>query len=150
MSDPYTTITVNGATGSRFLASLVRYGIPVPPVLDWLVESGARSVDVGKVDADAVASFLDALLDAGWIDVDEPPLLFSPQVGEVVALRRDVLVELARPVAERVWIAIPRGTRGRVIARRRDDGRDLAIVELLEGDHRRARALVSTRNVGRC
>src|SRR4051794_20462158 len=96
MLDVTTTITINGDEGDRFLASLARYRAPVPRALRWLADSAYRSIEVDRRDAEQIAAFVGELIASGWIDVDQPPLLFSPRIGDQVRLRCDVLAEVAR------------------------------------------------------
>lgn len=130
-----TTITVNGDEGARFLASLARYGRPVPRALRWLVEHGYRSIEVDRTDAEQIAAFVSDLLTSGWIDIEEPPLLFSPRVGDHVRLRTDVLAEIARqaPGLPPMWRFLPAGTTGRLLGWR--DGHR-AIVDIDDTDRK--------------
>jgi hypothetical protein len=135
MLDLTTTITVNGDGGARFLASLVRYRGSVPRALRWLAESAVRTVQVDRRDAEAIADFVCDMLASGWIDADEPPLLFSPRVGDEVKLRGDVLAEIARqaPGLPPTWRFVPGGTMGRLLGWR---GEGRAIVDLDDEDRR--------------
>src|SRR5690606_23892564 len=118
MLDVTTTITVNGEEGARFLASLARYRAPVPRALRWLVENDYRSIEVGLRDAEQIAAFVSDLIASGWIDIAEPPLLFSPRVGDQVLLRTEVLAEIARhaPGLPPTWRYRPAGATGRLVA----------------------------------
>jgi hypothetical protein len=147
MLDVTTTITVNGAQGDRFLASLSGYRAPVPRALRWLAASIYRSIEVGRSDAEQVASFVQDLLDAGWIRVDEPPLLFSPRVGDHVLVCRDVLAEIGRhaPGLPPTWRFLPAGATGRLLGWR---GEHRAVIEV-HGMDRRLVVYMSERNVTR-
>ena len=125
-----TTITVNGQGGSRFLEFLgAKWSGPMPSVLAHLVDGSADSVEVEADLAEQVADFVDQLLADGIapFDASEPPLLFSPNVGDGVAIVRDVLLEFQPPArrAPRIWRFVPRGTRGRVLAHQGDTDRVL-------------------------
>ena len=156
MIDVTTTITVNGQEGDRFLASLTRYRAPVPRALTWLVRSQHRSIEVDRNDADEVADFVAGLLDAGWIDIEAPPLLFSPRVGDPVLICEDVLVEVARhmpgtppspgspgsaghPLA--TWRFLPAGMTGKVLGYK---GEERVIVDV-RGTERRLVVYMTTR-----
>ena len=117
----YTTITVNGHGGAQFLSSL---GRNLPPALALLVEQRADSVEVATFLAEQAAEFIARVqADRRTEEADEPPLLFSPSVGDRVTIVRDVLVEFHVPFSHsphsrvpRFWRFVPRGSRGRVIA----------------------------------
>lgn len=147
MLDVTTTITINGAEGDRFLASLSRYRAPVPRALRWLADSRYRSIEVDRRDAEQIAAFVGELLASGWIDIEQPPLLFSPRVGDQVRLRDDVLVEVARhaPGLPPTWRCVPAGTTGRLLGWR---GEGRAIVDV-DGMERRLVVFVSTERVTR-
>lgn len=119
----YTTITVNGPDGSRFLASLEPGFLGgFPPALASLVRDGAPygSVLVETDLAEQVAVFLERVIANGTVPDPraEPPLLFSPNIGDAVAIVRDVLVEFQPPRRRgpRIWRFLARGTRGRMIS----------------------------------
>ena len=135
MLDVTTTITVNGEEGARFLASLVRYYAPMPRALRWLADHGTRSVRVDRFDAELIADFVSEVLASGWIDVAEPPLLFSPRVGDQVRLRGDVLAEVARhaPGLPPTWRYLAAGTTGKLLGWR---GEGRAVIDV-DGEHRR-------------
>lgn len=135
MLDVTTTITVNGDDGARFLASLASYHAPVPRALRWLADNTYRSVEVDRTDAELVAEFVSDLLASGWIDLAEPPLLFSPRVGDQIRLRGDVLAEIARqsPGLPPTWRYLPAGTTGKLLGWR---GEGRAIVDLDDVDRR--------------
>jgi hypothetical protein len=141
MLDVTTTITINGDEGDRFLASLATYRAPVPRALRWLADSDYRSIEVNRRDADEIADFIDELIASGWIDVDEPPLLFSPLVGDRVLMRSDVLAEIARqaPGLPPTWRYLPAGTTGKLLGWR---GESRAIVDI-DGTERRLVVFVS-------
>lgn len=122
----YTTITVNGPRGSRFLSSLdARLDGRLPAPLAYLVREEAECVEVDTALADQIADFIGEELSADARI--EPPLLFSPNIGDGIAIVRDVLVEfqIAGKRAPRIWRFVPRGTRGRVIAHQGDTDRVL-------------------------
>jgi hypothetical protein len=133
MFDITTRITINGVAGDRFLSSLGRYRAPVPRALRWLATSLDRTIEVGRDDADLIARFVEELLDSGWVAVDAPPLLFSPRVGDVVVMPRDVLAEVARPrpgAAQR-WELVEAGARGKLIGWRERGGEEpRAVVDI--------------------
>jgi hypothetical protein len=127
-----TTITVNGHGGSRFLAFLAASGSVsrLPPPLATLVRaSDSVSIVVDLDLAEEVADFVDRVISDGTYEhtADEPPLLFSPNVGDGVAIVRDVLVEMQGRSRRgpRTWKYIKRGTRGRVIAHQGETDRVL-------------------------
>ncbi len=135
----YTTITVNGLGGSRFLSFLgEKFPGDLPPILALLVKGheqageqiGERlaSIEVETDVAEEVADFVERLIADGAVTNEtEPPLLFSPNVGDGIAIVRDVLVEflIAGKRAPRIWRYVARGTRGRVIAHQGDTDRVL-------------------------
>lgn len=127
-----TTITINGSEGERFLASLASYSAPVPRALRWLATSSHRSIDVGVGDAEQIARFVDDLLDAGWIEVAAPPLLYSPKVGDLVVLVGEALLEVARtaPGLPPTWICLPAGLEGTLLGYRERGGESFGIVEM--------------------
>jgi hypothetical protein len=147
MLDVTTTITINGDEGERFLASLATYRAAVPRALRWLADSDDRSIEVNRDDADEIADFVSELIASGWIDVDEPPLLFSPLVGDQVLMRGDVLAEIARqqPGLPPTWRYLPAGTTGRLLGWR---GESRAIVDI-DGTERRLVVFVSVHTVTR-
>ena len=126
-----TTITVNGLGGSRFLsilgAKLTRHLGRLGPALAPLLDGRAESVEVDTNLAEEVADFVERLLAEHTANADDPPLLFSPNVGDSVAIVRDALCEFQAPAkrAPRIWRLIPRGTRGRVIAHQGETDRVL-------------------------
>jgi hypothetical protein len=131
-----TTITVNGSDGARFLSSLIdtpgrHLQAPrMPAALVTLVEGANGSIEVAAEDAAEIAAFVDELLDAGWIAVASPPLLFSPAVGDVVAIARDLLVEVEQQLkGPRTWRFIGRGVRGRLVDWRTEDLGRVAFVD---------------------
>lgn len=129
MLDVTTTITINGAQGERFLASLASYRAPVPRALRWLARSEHGSIEVDRRDAELVAAFVGDLLASGWIDIDEPPLLFSPRVGDQVLICADVLAEVTRqtPGLPPTWRFLPAGITGKLLGWR---GEARAIVDI--------------------
>ncbi|HEY5949028.1 MAG TPA: hypothetical protein VIV40_26230 [Kofleriaceae bacterium] len=135
MLDVTTTITINGNEGDRFLASLATYRAPVPRALRWLADSEFRSIEVDLTDAELIAEFVSELIASGWIDVDGPPLLFSPRVGDQVRMRSDVLAEIARqaPGLPPTWRYVPAGTTGRLLGWR---GEARAVVDIDDTDKR--------------
>jgi len=123
-----TTITVNGTSGSRLLSFLsAKYAGRMPPILAALVHERIESLEVETDLAEEVAQFVEQLVAEGAVPADEPPLLFSPNVGDGVSIVRDVLVEFQAPArrAPRIWRFVPRGTRGRLIAHQGDTDRVL-------------------------
>lgn len=120
----HTTITVNGRDGARFLSSVdhtLRFRMPLPRALEWLLHSERPSIRVDPEDADQVAAFVEHLEAQGWITGISPPLLFSPEIGEHVLVVRDSLLELQLPRHHRrTWCFIARGTRARLVARHDD------------------------------
>jgi len=130
--DVTTTITINGAEGERFLASLASYSAPVPRALRWLAASRHRSIEVDPRDAEQIARFVDDLLDAGWIDMVAPPLLYSPKVGDLVLVVAESLLEVARstPGLPPTWLCVPAGTEGKLLGYRERGGESFAIVEI--------------------
>jgi len=147
MIDITTTITVNGTEGDRFLASLSGYREPLPRALRWLAAGEYRSIEVDSTDADQVSEFVDELLDAGWIDVAAPPLLFSPRVGDQVLVTLDVLAEVARqaPGLPPTWRFLPAGVTGKLLGWR---GQGRAVVDI-HGTDRRLVVFVSERKITR-
>ena len=119
-----TTITLNGAAGSRFLAQLgTLYRDAMPAALvEALVERG--SADLAASAAEELASFIDSVLAEGIVDAGPPPILFSPEPGDHVVVARDALVQLEVGKKSRpLWCSLTRGTRGRMVARYEDRGR---------------------------
>lgn len=129
----YTTITVNGPSGFRFLSFLgASFPGPLPSPLVDLLRGAADAVEVDTDLAEQIAELVervhaDAIVDGELEPSTEPPLLFSPNIGDGIAIVRDVLVELQPPGrrAPRIWRFIPRGTRGRVIGHQGDTDRVL-------------------------
>ena len=148
MLDMTTTITINGEQGDRFLASLASYRAPVPRALRWLAALPfGRSIEVECIDAEMIAEFVSAVIASGWIDVDEPPLLFSPRVGDQVRMRSDVLAEIARtaPGMPPSWRYLPAGATGKLLGWR---GETRAIIDIDDADKRLV-VFVSTAHVTR-
>ena len=145
--DVTTTITINGDAGARFLASLSGYRAPVPRALRWLAQNDFRSIEVDRRDADAVAAFVGEVLASGWVAVEEPPLLFSPYVGDQVRVCADVLAEVGRtaPGLPPSWRFVPAGTTGRMLGWR---GEDRAIIDI-DGMEKRLVVFVRTDKVTR-
>jgi hypothetical protein len=133
--DITTTITINGDEGERFLASLATYRAPVPRALRWLADNRYRSIEVDRTDAELIAEFVSELIASGWIDVDQPPLLFSPRIGDQVVVRADMLAEIARqaPGLPPTWRFLPAGTMGKVLGWR---GEERAVVAIEDTDRR--------------
>ncbi len=132
----HTTITVNGADGSRFLAALGEHTSRMPAILAVLARRRANGEPIDSVEvltdlAEEVAEFVGRMIADGVATPNEPPLLFSPAVGDTVAIVRDVLVEFqvaaasAARRAPRIWRYVPRGTRGRLIAHQGETSRVL-------------------------
>jgi hypothetical protein len=147
MLDVTTTITINGQEGERFLASLASYRAPVPRALRWLARGEYRSIEVDRNDAEMVAAFVGDLIASGWIDVEEPPLLFSPRVGEQVLIVEDVLAEVGRqaPGLPPTWRFLPAGLTGKLLGWR---GEARAIIDV-DGLERRLVVFVSTPRITR-
>ena len=129
-----TTITVNGVGGSRFLPVLAaKLGNRLAPVLAPLLDGRVQSLEVDRYLAEEVAELLHRLLSDGsgphpaLLDPADPPLLFSPNIGDTVAIVRDALVEFqgASRRAPRIWRYVPRGTKGVVIAHQGETDRVL-------------------------
>jgi len=133
-----TLITVNGPEGVRFLASLperVRPLVaerPIPPALAAMIEhvlAGPVDLDNLRLEvsaplAEEIAGFVESLTEG------VPPLLFSAEIGDLVLIVRDVLVEVQIGKREsRTWRHIEGGTRGRLVGRRGDLGK----IQLLDG-----------------
>lgn len=155
-----TTITVNGTEGFRFLSNLgaFRGQHTVPPALAAMIDhaSVARPHDLVSLEveprlAEEIAAFVDSLVHSGELGgLDEPPLLFSANTGDLVVLVRDALVEMhpagKKPKHEpRTWRHLGRGTRGRLVERRGDSG----MILILDGPEARDRAVVSDRSMTR-
>jgi len=139
----YTTITVNGPHGYRLLDFLgARFTGRMPPVLACLVDEDLDALEVETELAEEVAVFVDRLIAVGVVaSRAEPPLLFSPSIGDEIAVVRDMLVEIQprSPRAPQTWRYLARGTHGRLVAREHDGtGRVL----LLDGAHREEIAFV--------
>jgi hypothetical protein len=144
-----TTITINGTEGYRFLARLGGFEGRLPPALAAMVDQTSTphedtiSIEVESRLADEVAAFVDELVHAGFGET-ALPLLFSAQPGDLVIVVRDALVEVQVGKREsRTWQHVPRGTRGRFVARRGDTGKVL----LLDGA--RETAFISDRSMTR-
>ena len=135
MLDVTTTITINGREGERFLAKLADYRAPVPRALRWLADSAYRSIEVDRGDAEEVAEFIHEVIASGWIEIGEPPLLFSPRVGDQVRMPGDVLAEIARhaPGLPPTWRFLPAGTTGKLLGWR---GEGRAVVDIDDSDRR--------------
>lgn len=134
-----TTITINGLEGERFLSRLAGYeAARVPRALQSLASGDHRSIEVDRRDADQIAAFVDELIEAGWIAVQEPPLLFSPRIGDHVVVRRDVLAEIGREAAglPPAWGCIPAGTRGKLIGWRDREDDCRAVIDIYDAEHR--------------
>ena len=140
-----TTITVNGSQGERFLSSLHTYRAPVPRALRWLAQTPRRSIEVDPGDAEVVARFVDELLASGWIDVEQP-LLFSPRVGDEIAVTVDMLAEVTRQGrnAPSSWRFVEAGSAGKLLGFQGDR----CVVELF-GVERRVVVLVGEGKVTR-
>jgi hypothetical protein len=136
MAAMHTTITVNGVDGVRFLSSVahtLRFRMPIPPALEWLLHSDDPSIDVQAADADQVEAFVEQLHADGLIP-NVPPLLFSPRLGDEVLIARDALLEvLGSRRAPRTWVFVERGTRARLVARHDGLGR----IVIGDGPHAR-------------
>ncbi len=144
-----TTITVNGTEGLQFLASLQeRRTHPVPPALVAMIEHvislrpdeldiEAVRLEVTSPLADEIAAFIDDLSGGRG-----QPLLFSAEIGDLVVVVRDVLVEMQATKREpRTWRYVNGGSCGRLVARRGDLGKVL----LLDGEHEHEHAYISDR-----
>lgn len=144
----YTTITVNGQDGVRLLDFLgARFRGPLPPVLACLVDEELDVLEVETELAEEVAMFVDRLIAVGAVPPrPEPPLLFSPGIGEEIVIVRDVLVEI-QPRSRKTpktWHYLPRGTHGRLVAHGPDGtGRVL----LLDGPREDEIAFVRNRSM---
>ena len=66
------------------------------------------------------------------IRTSTPAPFFTVQVGDLVVMQLDVLVELARsaPGLPPTWLTLPAGTEGRVLGYRDRDGESFAVVEV--------------------
>ena len=150
MLEIMTTITINGPEGDRFLASLDEYRAPIPRALQWLADSERRSIDVDRTDAEVIAEFVSDVIASGWIDVEQPPLLFSPRVGDQVRVRGDVLAEIARnaPGLPPTWRFLPAGTTGKLLGWRGEQ-RAIIDVESIDTGDRRLVVFVSTSHITR-
>ena len=62
----------------------------------------------------------------------------QPRVGDVIAMSRDVLVEIARssPRAPACWKFLPNGARGKLIGWRERAGEEPRAVIDVDGEHR--------------
>lgn len=115
----YTTITVNGLGGARFLSvlgeQLASHRSHLHPALAPLLDGRVTSLEVDTALAEQVADALEPLL---LDDAAPPPLLFSPNVGDSIVIVRDALFEYQPPARRgaRIWRFTPCGTKGRVIA----------------------------------
>jgi hypothetical protein len=143
-----TTITVNGAEGLQFLASLQEQRArPVPPALVAMIEHvttasfGPQDIENVRLEctpsaANEIAAFVESLGSPRW------PLLFSAEIGDLVVIVRDVLAEMHVGKREtRTWRFVAGGTRARLISRRGDISKLL----LLDGPHEREHAYLSDR-----
>ncbi len=147
-----TTITVNGAEGLQFLASLQEERArPVPPALVAMIEHvttatfGPHDIENVRLEctpsaANEIAAFVESLGAnagrTGW------PLLFSAEIGDLVVIVRDALAEMHGTKREqRIWRFVAGGTRARLVARRGDIGKLL----LLDGKHEREHVYLSDR-----
>jgi hypothetical protein len=117
-----TTIRVNDLTpglhGTHFLPLLVETLAShrdLAPQLAPLLDGRVSSLEVDIQVAERVANMIEPFLVADDI---EPPLLFSPNVGDSVVIVRDALLEFQSPARRgpKIWRFTPRGTTGRVIA----------------------------------
>jgi hypothetical protein len=117
----YTTIRVNGLHGTQFLPLLAGHG-DLAPALAPLLDGRVTALEVDTLLAERVANFIEPFLVADDID---PPLLFSPNVGDSVVIVRDALLEFQSPARRgpKIWRFTPRGTKGRVIAHEGDRDR---------------------------
>ena len=107
-------------------------------------QAGQAGMADGEVDvrlevaaplAEEIAAFVEDLSDG-------MPLLFSAQIGDLVVTVRDALVEMQAGKREgKTWRFLPRGTRGRLMARRGDFGK----LFLLDGPLSREHVYVSDR-----
>lgn len=143
-----TTITVNGVHGSRFLSDLAaRFSGRIPSVLAYLIDEHVPALAVDTELAEEVAEFVDELIASAYAPAEpEPPLLFSPEVGDEVMIVRDALLELDHRAGRslpRTWRFVERNTRARVVTRRRDVSR----IVLLDGPSAREIAYVSDGSV---
>ncbi len=144
-----TTITVNGAEGLSFLASLLeqhaRDERPIPPALAAMIEhvtaGGPHDLENVRLEvttplAEEIAAYVEDLSGG------RQPLLFSAEIGDLVVIVRDVLVEMAVGKREsRTWRYLAGGTRARLVSRKGDLGKLL----LLGGPYEREHAYVSDR-----
>jgi len=146
-----TTIRINGEDGARFLSILGQFDEELPAALEWLYvrfrAGDSTYVDLDPHEADAVAAFIDELIDSGRLpDLTAPPLLFSPQVGDRVVIVRDALVEFQVGKREgRTWRYVPQGTRGELV--RRNGG--LGKIYVREGQFAREHLWVADRSMTR-
>jgi hypothetical protein len=148
-----TTISINGDSGASFLSRLVSdpgsQRVRWPPVLERLASIAEHerdgACDVEEDEAEWVAEFLLEHASGAGPQL-LPPLLFSAQIGDEVAIARDLLAEIEpsrrRP---RVWRFVARGTRGKLVERDRERG----IVLLLDGPHARETAAIRDRSMTR-
>ena len=144
----YTTITVNGLGGASTARILSALGTThLGPALAPLVEGRVDSLEVETDLAEEVADLVERLLtDDAELAAVSPPLLFSPNVGDSIAIVRDGLFEfqVAGRRAPRIWRFVPRGTRGRVIAHQGETDRVL-IEPTREIAYVRARSMTGMR-----
>ncbi|HEU0030594.1 MAG TPA: hypothetical protein VFQ53_08175 [Kofleriaceae bacterium] len=162
-----TTIRINGHEGLRFLSVLgATFRGSLPPALAAMVERASRRAAQPPVEleletemAEEVEAFVHELVGAGFARGESLPLLFSPQVGDVVVIARDLLVEFKVNVkrgmpAPRIWRYVGRGTRGRLVARREGrkqlaEGGDSGTVQLLDGPHAQELAYIGDASMTR-
>lgn len=127
----YTTILVNGISGARFLPalgeqlsslaerspspSLATRALALARALAPLLDGSVTSLEVDTALAEQLADAIEPLIGGDGLD---PPLLFSPAVGDNVVIVRDALLEYQPPARRgpKTWRFTPRGTKGRVIA----------------------------------
>jgi hypothetical protein len=121
----HTTITVNGLHGAHFLSALgeqlashrSQLAPALVPALAPLLDGRVTSLEVDTAIAEHLADAIEPIL-AGADDPHDPPLLFSPNVGDTIVIVRDALFEYQPPARRgaRIWRFTPRGTKGRVLA----------------------------------
>jgi hypothetical protein len=148
--DPTTTITINGAQGERFLSSLGGYQMPLPRALRRLAQSEQRSIQVDPADAELVSKFVEDLLAAGWLDVEQP-LLFSPCIGDEVLITHEALAEvsLVGKHAPAAWRLVAAGSRGKLIGWKDREGEPARAVVDLAGVERRLVVFISESKITR-